>query len=96
MARMGIDWVSFEGRRFPYRPEGLGEHHSLIAAAMREKVRQNPDVKNALLSTGDLVLKPGSSRGTERAGGWRYCDDPDGDSSRTPAPSLTSAVPPRG
>jgi predicted NAD-dependent protein-ADP-ribosyltransferase YbiA (DUF1768 family) len=74
MARMGIDWVSFEGRRFPYRPERPGEHYSLIAAAMREKVRQNSDVKKALLSTGDLVLKPDHHEEPNARAAWRYCD----------------------
>jgi predicted NAD-dependent protein-ADP-ribosyltransferase YbiA (DUF1768 family) len=74
MARMGIDWVSFEGRRFPYRPNQPGEHYALIAAAMREKVRQNPDVEKALLSTGDLVLKPDHHEEPDARAAWRYCE----------------------
>ena len=74
MARMAIDWVSFEGRRFPYRPERPGEHFALIAAAMREKVRQNPDVKTILLSTGDLVLKPDHHGEANAPAAWHYCD----------------------
>src|SRR5437764_1222297 len=30
MKRMGITWVSFEGRRFEYRPGKPGEHYRLI------------------------------------------------------------------
>jgi len=74
MARMGIDWVSFEGRRFPYRPDRPGEHYALIAAAMGEKIRQNPDVKKALLSTGDLVLKPDHHEEPNARAAWHYCD----------------------
>ena len=74
MARMGIDWVSFEGRRFPYRPERPGEHFALIAAAIREKVRQNPDVAKVLLSTGDLVLRPDHHEEPNARSAWRYCE----------------------
>ena len=74
MARMGVDWVSFEGRRFPYRPDRPGEHYALIATAMGEKIRQNPDVKKALLSTGDLVLKPDHHEEPNARAAWRYCD----------------------
>ena len=58
MERMGIGWVTFEGRRFAYRPARPGRHYRLIVAAMREKVRQNPEVRKVLLATGDLILKP--------------------------------------
>jgi predicted NAD-dependent protein-ADP-ribosyltransferase YbiA (DUF1768 family) len=74
MARMGIDWVSFEGRRFPYRPALPGEQYALIAAATSEKVHQNPDVKKVLLSTGDLVLKPDHHEEPNARAAWRYCD----------------------
>ena len=74
MARMGIDWVSFEGRRFPYRPAQPGEHYALIAEAMREKVRQNAEVKTVLLSTGDLVLRPDHHEEPNARAAWRYCD----------------------
>ena len=74
MAQMGIDWVSFGGRRFPYRPQQPGEHYALIAEAMREKVRQNPDVRKALLSTGDLVLRPDHHEEANARAAWRYCE----------------------
>jgi predicted NAD-dependent protein-ADP-ribosyltransferase YbiA (DUF1768 family) len=74
MTRMGIDWVSFEGRRFPYRPERPGEHYALIVAAMREKVGQNADVRTVLLATGDLVLKPDHHEEPNARAAWRYCD----------------------
>ena len=74
MARMGIDWVSFEGRRFPYRPQQPGEHYALIVAAMEEKVRQNPEVKKVLLATGDLVLKPDHHEEPGARAAWRYCE----------------------
>ena len=72
MATMGIDWVTFEGRRMPYRPEKPGEHYQLIVAATREKVRQNPEVQRVLLATGDLVLKPDHHQEANAPAAWRY------------------------
>jgi len=74
MARMGIDWVSFEGRRFAYRPKRPGEHYDLIVAATEAKVRQNPDVMKVLLATGDLVLKPDHHEEPGAGAAWHYCD----------------------
>jgi predicted NAD-dependent protein-ADP-ribosyltransferase YbiA (DUF1768 family) len=74
MARMGIDWVSFEGRRFPYRAKTPGEHYDLIVAATEAKVRQNPEVRKVLLATGDLVLKPDHHEEPGAAAAWHYCD----------------------
>jgi predicted NAD-dependent protein-ADP-ribosyltransferase YbiA (DUF1768 family) len=74
MARMGITWVSFEGSRFEYRPGRPGAHYALIVEAMREKVRQNADVRGALLATGDLVLRPDHHEEPDARAAWRYCD----------------------
>lgn len=72
MNRMGIDWVSFEGRRFPYRPKEPGEHYELILAAMRAKLEQNPEVKRVLLATGDLVLRPDHHQEADAPAAWKY------------------------
>ena len=74
MERMGIDWVTFEGRRFAYRSARPGRHYRLIVAAMREKVRQNPEVKQVLLATGDLILKPDHRQEAGACPEWRYCE----------------------
>src|SRR5690349_10449907 len=58
MRKLGIDWVTFEGRRMPYRSKQRGEHYRLVAAAMRAKMEQNPRVREILLRTGNLVLRP--------------------------------------
>ncbi|MEP6848507.1 MAG: NADAR family protein [Acidobacteriota bacterium] len=58
METLGIDWCTFDGKRFPYRFATPGEHYLLIVAAMRAKADQNPEVKRILLATGDLILKP--------------------------------------
>lgn len=74
MEKMGIDWVSFEGKHFPYKPAEPGEHYRLIEEATRAKVRQNPEVRRVLLATGDLVLKPDHHQEKDAPAAWRYYD----------------------
>jgi predicted NAD-dependent protein-ADP-ribosyltransferase YbiA (DUF1768 family) len=72
MRKMGIDWVSFEGKRVEYRPATPGEHYQIIVAATWEKVRQNPQVRRVLLATGDLVLRPDHHQEPNAPAAWRY------------------------
>ena len=72
MKKIGIDWVTFEGKRMEYKPKVPGEHYKLIVEATREKVRQNPEVKKVLLATGNLVLKPDHHQETDAPAAWRY------------------------
>ena len=72
MKKMGIDWVTFEGKQFSYKPAKPGEHYRLIVEATREKVRQNPKVQQVLLATGDLILKPDHHQEPDAAAAWRY------------------------
>jgi predicted NAD-dependent protein-ADP-ribosyltransferase YbiA (DUF1768 family) len=72
MTKMGIDWVSFEGKRFEYKPAVPGEHYKLIVAATWAKVKQNPEVKRVLLSTGNLILKPDHHQEPNAPAAWRY------------------------
>ena len=39
MAKMGIGWVTFEGKRIEYRAAKPGAHYDLIVAATRRKGR---------------------------------------------------------
>ena len=72
MEKMGITWVSFEGKRFAYKPDVPGRHYKLIVAATREKVKQNPEVKRVLLATGDLILKPDHHQEPNAPAAWKY------------------------
>ncbi len=74
MAKMGIDWVTFEGKQMPYRPKEPGEHYRLIEEATRAKVHQNPEVKRVLLATGDLILKPDHHQEKDAPAAWHYYD----------------------
>ena len=72
MKKLGIDWCTFEGKRFRYRSPTPGEHYRLIVAAMRAKAEQNPEVKRILLATGDLILKPDHNAEENPPPEWKY------------------------
>jgi predicted NAD-dependent protein-ADP-ribosyltransferase YbiA (DUF1768 family) len=72
MHRMGIDWVTYEGKRVEYKPATPGEHYKLIVEATREKVRQNPEVQKVLLATGNLILKPDHHQEPNAPAAWHY------------------------
>jgi hypothetical protein len=72
MRKLGIDWVTFEGRRMPYRSMTQGEHYRLIVAAMRAKLDQNPKVRQILLSTGNLILLPDHVQEPHAPPEWAY------------------------
>ena len=72
MQKLGIDWVTFEGRRMPYRSQTPGEHYRLIVAAMRVKLEQNSKVREILLATGSLVLRPDHIQEPNAPPEWRY------------------------
>ena len=72
MRKMGIDWVTFEGKQMPYRSPKKAEHYQLIVAAMRAKLQQNPNVRKILLSTGDLILRPDHIQEPDAPPEWQY------------------------
>ena len=73
MRKMGIDWVTFEGRRFPYHSKTTkGEHYRLVFAAEHAKLDQNPRVREVLLSTGNLILRPDHIEEPDAAPEWHY------------------------
>src|SRR5271165_788722 len=72
MRKLGIDWVTFEGRRFPYRSKSRGVHYRLIVEAMQAKLQQNPEVRRILLSTGNLVLRPDHVEEPDPPEEWLY------------------------
>jgi hypothetical protein len=74
MKLMGINWVTFEGKRMEYKPAQPGDHYRLIVAATREKVRQNPEVKKVLLATGNLKLRPDHHQEPNAPAAWQYYD----------------------
>jgi len=74
MKKMSIDWVTFEGRRITYWSKTKGGHYRIIVEAMRAKLEQNPRVREILLSTGDLMLRPDHYQEPDPPAEWRYFD----------------------
>jgi predicted NAD-dependent protein-ADP-ribosyltransferase YbiA (DUF1768 family) len=72
MRKMGIGWVTFEGKRMEYRSMKKAEHYWLIVEAMRAKLEQNPKVREILLATGDLVLRPDHIEEPDAPPEWQY------------------------
>jgi predicted NAD-dependent protein-ADP-ribosyltransferase YbiA (DUF1768 family) len=74
MSKLHIDWVTFEGKRIPYRSARKGEHYRLIVEAMRAKLAQNSKVREVLLATGNLILRPDHITGPNDPPEWRYSE----------------------
>lgn len=72
MRKMEIDWVTFEGKRMKYRSMKKAEHYRLIVRAMRAKLEQNPKVREILLRTGDLILRPDHIQELDAPPEWQY------------------------
>ena len=72
MQRMGINWVTFGGKRIEYRSQVRKEHYRLILAATWAKVQQNPEVRRVLLATGNLILRPDHHSEPNAPPEWRY------------------------
>ena len=72
MKKMNINWVTYQGKKLPYRVSEKGDHYKLIRRAMIAKLDQNPEVKRLLLATGDLILKPDHDQGTDVPPAWKY------------------------
>lgn len=72
MRTMGINWVTYRGEQMPYRVMERGAHYQVIVRAMKAKLAQNPAVRDLLLKTGDLVLKPDHRQEGEVSPAWKY------------------------
>ncbi|MCB0394939.1 MAG: NADAR family protein [Bdellovibrionales bacterium] len=72
MEKLGINWVTYKGRKMDYRVIEKGTHYDLIKRAMGEKLAQNQDVKNILLQTGDLLLRPDHKQDDPTPPAWKY------------------------
>ncbi|MFN3454589.1 MAG: hypothetical protein ACK41T_06460 [Pseudobdellovibrio sp.] len=55
MKKLGIKWITYQGKKIYYNSEdGKMEHYNIIYRASFEKVKQNQSLKELLLQTGDL------------------------------------------
>src|SRR5207244_602361 len=65
MAKMGITWVSFEGKRFEYKPAVPGAHYKLIVEVTWEKVKQNQEESNVKAQFRTLTASYSQRRGPQ-------------------------------
>ena len=72
MQAMGINSVTFEGRSYEYWTDKKNAHYDLIVEAMWCKLRQNENVRNVLLATGDLILRADHIEHIDAPPSWRY------------------------
>lgn len=72
MKKLGIGWVTYHGRKMEYFEKAKGDFYHLIVAAMKEKLKQNPEVREVLLKTGDLKLLPDHHQEAGAPPAWRY------------------------
>ena len=72
MKKLKVDWVTFENKRMIYREQKKGDFYNLIHAVMWEKLQQNPRVKETLLKTGNLILKPDHHQEPDAPPAWHY------------------------
>ncbi|MBX7244754.1 MAG: NADAR family protein [Candidatus Sumerlaeaceae bacterium] len=72
MKKMGINRVTYNGKRMDYYVPDKGDHYNLIVRATRAKLEQNPEVKRILLATGDLKLRPDHTQPADAPPSWRY------------------------
>ena len=72
MKALSIDWVTYNGQKLIYHAQTRGDFYNLILRAEWAKLRQNENVRNILLSTGDLKLRPDHIEEADAAPAWRY------------------------
>ncbi len=74
MKKLGINYVTWKGKKMTYRTSEKGDHYQLIRQLMKAKLEQNPEVKRILLATGDLKLLPDHKVKPDAPPAWRYFD----------------------
>lgn len=60
MKSHAINWISYKTKKFNYKDmqEGSDYHYQIISKAIEAKVFQNEAIKNLLIQTGNLKLRP--------------------------------------
>ncbi len=71
---LDIKWISYQGERIDYKGSDQDKHYDLIFKATHAKVLQNEKVKDILLATGDLILKPDHHSKPDDTPAYRYYD----------------------
>jgi len=74
MKKLGINYVTWKGKKMTYRTSEKGDHYQLIRSLMKAKLEQNPEVQRILLATGELKLIPDHKVKPDVPPAWRYFD----------------------
>ncbi len=74
MKQLGIDWVTFNGKKIQYLENAKGEYYNLIFAVESAKMNQNQTVKDLLKRTGTLILLPDHHQSPNSPPAWRYAE----------------------
>ena len=72
MKGLSINWVTYHAKEMTYRTAAKGDHYQTIVKATWAKVQQNPKVKEILLRTGQLLLRPDHKQETDASPAWAY------------------------
>jgi len=72
MKKLGIKWVTYKGEKIEYNGVGQSRHYELILQACREKVAQNPKLKELLLSTAPLTFLADHKQAPDTLPSYRY------------------------
>ncbi len=69
-----IKFVSYKGKKFDYKDlkEGSEFHYKLIYKAIKSKIEQNKSVRDLLLKTKGLVLRPDHKLGSNKPKSYYY------------------------
>ena len=72
LKKLGIRWVTYQGKQIDRRENAKGEFYLLIRRAMQAKHDQNPQVAEILKKTGTLQLLPDHHQGPDAPPAERY------------------------
>ncbi len=72
MKALGIDWVTYQGKKMKYLENAKGDFYQIIWRAENEKLKQNSEVERILRKTGDLKLRPDHKQSANAAPAWKY------------------------
>lgn len=72
MKKLGIRWVSYQGKKIEYNGADKALHYDIILRASRAKVAADPKLQKLLLSTGDLKFLPDHKQGENPSPAYLY------------------------
>ena len=74
MKKLGIKWVTYKGQKIEYGGADQDKHYDIILRASRAKLQAHPQIKEILMSTGDLKLLPDHKTSPDSPPAYHYYD----------------------